>query len=95
MVTPGSVYFITHFIPTVDRAPQTQAAGGVVVAPGGTVITFSPQFHQAPFVQVTAISSTALYATAASVSATQFTAHVFNNAGSDVGGTVNWSATGE
>jgi hypothetical protein len=35
-----------------------------------------------------------LIATASSISATGFTAHVFNTAGTEVGGTINWTATG-
>ena len=39
--------------------------------------------------------SAALYATVADVAATHCTIHVWNAAGADIGGAVNWTATGE
>lgn len=94
-IVQGSVYYISSFVPTIDRTPEEQHAGGVTVAPGGTLIIFPTPFHIAPFVQATAVATTSLNVTASNITATGFTAQVFNSAGSDVGGVINWSATGE
>lgn len=94
-ITDGNVAYITDFTPIIDTAPVVQDGGNIVVAPGGTAITFGEEFHQPPNVVCTVISSTALYGTAVNVTQTGFTAHVWNNSGSDVGGTINWQATGD
>ena len=94
-IAAGSVSYISAFTPIVDTAPTVEHAGNVVIASSGTMIAFPTPFHQPPFVTATPVGSSALYATVASISATQCTIHVWNAAGSDVGGTVNWSATGE
>jgi hypothetical protein len=48
-----------------------------------------------PFVQATVIGATAQYATAANVTTSNATIHVWAANGTDVGGIVNVSATGE
>ena len=93
-ITAGNVSYITDFTPIVDTAPTIESAGSVVIAGGGTTITFPTPYHSPPYVQVSVVGNTALYATAAAISATGFTAHVWNSSGSDVGGTISWTATG-
>lgn len=91
----GAPAYLSNFTVIIDTTPQVETSSTVVVAPGGTAIVFPAQYHSPPFVQTTVVGSTALYSTAANITATGFTAHVFNSTGSDVGGTINWSSTGE
>lgn len=93
-VVQGAVPYVTDFTPTVDKAPVIEHADSVVVAPGGTAVTFPSPFHLPPNVQVTPISAGVTSASAVSITTTGFTAHVFNG-GTDSGGTINWVATGE
>lgn len=93
-VVPGNVGYISAFSIVIDRAPRIENGANVTVSGGGTAITFPSPYHEPPFVQVTVIGSTALIGTAQSVTTTGFTAHVFNTSGSDVGGTINYEATG-
>ncbi len=59
------------------------------------IMTFRGRaFHLTPRVKVVADGSSARIATKANVSTTGFTAHVFDPAGNDVGGAVDWEATG-
>jgi hypothetical protein len=94
-IAEGGVAYITGFTPEIDKAPTVESADSVVIAPGGTVVLFPTPFHFPPLIEVTPISGTALYATAAAVTATQMTVHVWNAGGTDVGGTVNYNAKGE
>ena len=91
----GSVAYITDFVPTVDTTPVTeQSAGNITIAMGGTSIVFSPQFHLAPIIQVTANSSGSTGASAVNPTATGFDFHIWQGS-SDTGGTGTWTATGE
>jgi len=96
-ITAGNVSYITDFTPSIDDAPQIEnnSSGPAVIAPGGTAVTFATPYHSLPNVVCTAITTgTALTASAAGISSTGFTAHVWNSSGSDVGGSINWQATG-
>lgn len=93
-VNPGNVCYLTDFTLAADKEPVIENSGGsVTIAPGGTAITFPTPFHTPPNVQCTSVAATDLNATAASITTTGFTAHVFSG-GSDVGGVINWTATG-
>lgn len=85
---------ITGFKTVIDLKERTEGDGAVVIAPGGTAITFAARFHIAPRVAVTNALASALIPGFTSVTVTGFTAHVFNTSGADVGGTINWEATG-
>lgn len=91
----GTLVVIDDFTVTADRTPRVEEGDSITVAPGGSTITFSQQFHENPLIQVTVVSSSALLPTAASITTTGFTAHVFNTSGADVGGVINWEAKGE
>jgi len=92
----GSVACLAGFELVADRAPKIEnSAASVAVASGGTAIVFPSPYHLPPNLQVTPLGSTALTATAASIGATGCTLHVFDHGESDVGGIVNWTATGE
>lgn len=85
---------VTGFKPTVDLFERTEGAKGVIVGAGGQAFAFARAFHVTPRVAVTVDGTTALIATKENVTTTGFTAHVFSAGGSDVGGTVDWQATG-
>ena len=92
--TSKGVAKVTGFKPTVDVRERSEGAEGVAIAAGGTGIAFARAFHLTPRVKVVADGASARIATKANVSTTGFTAHVFDAAGSQVGGTVDWEATG-
>jgi hypothetical protein len=102
--TDGDTPCINSFIPTVDAVQQTLTGSGVTIAGGGTAVCFTAAgisttagaqtFHNAPVVTASAVGSAALTAVVNSVTATGCTVHVFNSSDTDVGGTVNISATG-
>lgn len=85
---------ITGFLPTLDQLEDIASVTGAVVAAGGSVLTFPILFHNPPHVEATPVSGSALFATIASVTAAGFTANVWNTAGTSVGGTINYTATG-
>jgi hypothetical protein len=88
------VAYMTAFIQTLDVAERTETGESVTVAIGGTTITFAEEFHGTPNIQLTAQSATAVFPVYTLPTSTGFKAWVYNAAGADVGGTVDWSATG-
>src|SRR5579883_1368547 len=94
--TADGLPIIRQFTPVVDQPPLSDGANGVAVAAGGQRINFAnPNFLAPPAVTV-AVASVAGggggAASSVAVDANGFTAHVFNAAGTDVGGSINWSA---
>lgn len=94
-ITPGSVPYITDFAPTADRSPKVQNVTGVVIAPGGTTVTFPERYHFPPYVEAYNANPTALLITETSITDTNFIANVFDTSGANVGGTINYRVTGE
>ncbi|HLI23197.1 MAG TPA: phage tail protein, partial [Stellaceae bacterium] len=94
-IADDNIAYIGDFTPTIDTAPAVETSSGVTIAAGGTTVTFPAQFHAAPQVVATCISNAALTVTATGVNATGCTFHVWNSSGSDVGGVINYTATGE
>lgn len=86
---------ITGFNPTIDLKKRTEEDTNVTIGPSGTAITFAQQFHSTPLVKVFIDSASALIPTRTGVTTTGFTAHVFDTSGTEVGGSVDWEATGE
>jgi hypothetical protein len=86
--------YISSFTLVVDTPERSAHAEGVVVSTGGTAVVFDEPFHTTPNVQITAEGATPLYPVKSSVSSTGFTVTVYDEAGNDVGGTVDWTATG-
>lgn len=79
----------------LDAPSSIQQAVGKPIAVGGTVITFDPPFRQIlPPVQITIVGNSALFPIVIAQSLISFTVKVFNTAGVDVGGSINWSAEG-
>lgn len=93
--TRGNAY-IKSFTPTADSGDKTDQMLNIVIAGGGTAITFPQQYHLNPSVQATVVGSTGLLAviTPGSVTTTGCTIHIFNTSNADVGGTVNIDITG-
>lgn len=91
----GALVYIADFVPTIDTAPTVETGNSLVVAAGGTTISFPEQFHVPPQVVATCIGTTSLTASVAAVTATGCTFHVWNSSGIDVGGTINYEAIGE
>ena len=94
VLTAAGVPCLTSYIPTVDAIEVTQSAVGVTVAAGGSIIVYPTRFNLIPVVSVNPTDAGALIGTAVSITTTQFTAHVYNTAGTSVGGIMNWSALG-
>lgn len=92
--TSDGVAYVSSFKPTLDVAAHTESATDVVIGPTGTVITFNNRFHFTPNIQLTVSGGAGLTPSYTSQSATGFTAHVYDGA-TEVGGTINWTATGD
>ena len=94
--TPGVVPSVINiFTVTADKSNKTQLDGAnLAVAAGGTAVTFTTQFHSPPFVTAIYTGTSALFATATSITATGCVIHIFNTSGTDVGGSSNWTASG-
>lgn len=85
----SSVWFL------LDSDTTNQRAVARVVSIGGTTFTFAPPFRlQLPTVHVTLVSPGAGFPIITAQSLTAFTVKVFNQAGADVGGIINWIAEG-
>jgi hypothetical protein len=93
-IVAGAVPVISAFSNFADTTPVIENVASVVVAPGGTAVTFPQPYHSPPFVLPSAIGVTALVANASAITATGCTLHIFNSAGTDVGGTATYTATG-
>lgn len=85
---------VDGFLPTVDLLEETQSVRGVSVAAGGQIITFPAPFHRVPNVIAVYAGSGARFVTVTNITTTGFTCNVFDTAGTSVGGTVNYDATG-
>jgi len=85
---------LSGFSSTLDQKEREEKASGVSVPSTGLAVTFSKAFHVKPFIKITVEGNTALIPTKDNVTTTGFTIHVFDAAGTEVGGTVDWSATG-
>lgn len=86
--------YVKGFSPTADSPPLVQSAGNITVPNTGLTITFPTRYHNPPTVKITIIGVTALSVTINNVTATSFDVHVFNSAGTQVGGTIIWESTG-
>jgi hypothetical protein len=94
--TAGQTFMVQHAMMEVDSSPQSeQSSVNVSVPIGGSTVTFPTPYHRAPFVTAIAISATPLIATVSSITSTNFHVQVYNTSGTDVGGTVSWSAIGD
>lgn len=94
--TADGLPIIQQFTPVVDQPPLADGANGVAILAGGQRVNFAnSNFLNAPAVTVSVAAVAgggAGSASATAVDANGFTVHVFNAAGVDVGGSINWSA---
>ncbi len=93
-VLAGGAAIISTFTNTFDAEERTESDSDVVVAVSGTAITFTTPFHVKPAVTLQVDGGSALIPVKGSVTTTGFTAFVYNTSGTDVGGTIDWVATG-
>jgi hypothetical protein len=93
-IVAGAVPILSAMTVWADTAPVIQNVASVLIAAGGSTITFPQAYHTPPLVICNALGTTALVANASNVTATGCTIHVFNSAGTDVGGTVTYTTTG-
>lgn len=94
LLPADGVAYVSRFQNTADIESHTETGVGVVVGASGTAITFTDRYHSAPSIQIT-VAGAGLFAGFTAASGTGFTAHVYNTAGTEVGGTINWTADGE
>ncbi len=78
----------------LDVEERAESKAGIAVAAGGTAVTFDRPFHLKPDVDVFADENSPLIATRENVTTAGFTGHLWNTSGSDVGGTLKYTATG-
>jgi hypothetical protein len=90
----GQVCYLKKFEVIVDAAPLIEHADNVVVAPGGTAVTFPIPYHTAPFVFCQAIGTGGLNAEPSSITTTGFQIDIYDNTGTSVGGNANWQSQG-
>lgn len=93
-IAASAVPVFSAFSAFADTQPVIENVASVTIAPGGTTITFPQPYHSAPYVQATVIGTTALTCAVSAITATGCTLHVFNSSGTDVGGTITYTATG-
>ena len=93
-ITAGNVSMATDFTILADVAPSVQQSGTLTVLAGGTTLTFPNPYHTAPYVTATVNSGSARYASVSNVTKDDCVVHVWNSAGTDVGGTINWISNG-
>lgn len=92
--TSTGVAYLSGMDVTADAEQRTERGEDAVIGIGGTTVSFAEAFITVPNVQVTVDSTSALLPAKSNVTATGFDVTVFNSAGTDVGGTVDWTAIG-
>lgn len=85
---------VDEFTPTADVPERTERGTDAVIGTGGVTIPFSAVFNTKPNVVVQADGTAALFPVKSNVSTTSFKVTVYDDAGNDVGGTVDWQAIG-
>jgi len=78
---------------TVDAVERSET-GTAVVGVSGLEIAFGREFLAIPYVDVQVRGSTPLYPSREIITQTGFIVHVFDQNGNEVGGTIDWKATG-
>jgi hypothetical protein len=94
-VSGDPVCYITEYKNVADAQERTESDNNVTIAIGGTAIVYDTPFVQIPSAGATAIGGSSLIAVISSPTTSGFTVKVYNTVtGADVGGTINWDATG-
>lgn len=89
----GLAYF-SEFDNIIDAQERQESGANVAISVGGTTITYATPFIAIPSVNATVVGATGLYAVITSLTTSSFIVKVYNSSGTDVGGTINWSAIG-
>ncbi len=92
--TTTGVGYVEEFTPTADVPERTEKGNDVSIGIGGTIITFSESFNSKPNVVVQADGATALFPVKSDATTSSFKVTVYDDSGTDVGGTVDWQAIG-
>lgn len=92
-VNTNLVYF-DHFQTFADVSNETTISASASIAAGGSTVTFSSTFHTVPQVIAIPISGSGVFVTVENVTVSSAKFHVWNTSGVDVGGTINYTATG-
>lgn len=92
--TDEGVAYVSGFLPTIDQLEHTLKDTNVALVSGSNTITFDAEFHNAPFVSVTVLGTTAVSAMVDNITATTFDVRLFDSSGAATAGTINWEASG-
>jgi hypothetical protein len=94
----STVGFIEEHTAIADATDRLEKTGVVTISASGSTITYADygieQFHLVPDVQVTVNGGSALTPTYENVTTTSVDIHVFNSAGTEVGGDVSITFSG-
>jgi len=88
------VPYITAFESTIDEEIDVKEGSGETISIAGTTVSFASSFHTVPLVSAWAEGSAARIVQVFNVTATGFDAIVYDTSGTDVGGTISYSARG-
>jgi len=79
----------------IDQPPREERAKDVVIAVGGTQITFATEYLETPVVKITVEQPPAdqVFGGYKNKTSTGFKIFIFNNNGTDVGGVADWEAS--
>jgi hypothetical protein len=93
---PQSNIKITGLFVSIDLPTIKNSGVDVVVAAGGSTITFDTAYVSAASIRIkiNVVSASALIPTHELKTTTNFKAHVFNLAAANVGGTIDWESEG-
>lgn len=96
-VVSGNLFYIDNYTLTLDGESVTEESAAIIVANGGTAVSFNPPFHFAPFVTPVAVSAGLTSASATNITPTGCTLRVWNgatDAGNGTTTTARYAATG-
>jgi len=97
MDTSTGVGYLEELSGTVDTVERTDAQEGVVIAVGGTAVTYATEFFLTPAVSITPVlgaSDAPRYAGYSNKTTTSVKIFIFDETGTDVGGVADVQITG-
>jgi hypothetical protein len=94
MRNAGGSATLAGMLVVADAEARSEAAAGLTVPGAGASVVFAMPFRLRPNVQVSAEGSGAVYPVLDNVATTGFDVHVYDSAGAEVGGVVDWRAEG-
>lgn len=84
------IFGMVNYVDARERAEN----GVSVIGIGGTTVSYADPFFTTPLVTASAQGAVPLTVTRSAITSTSFLASVFDSGGIDVGGTIDWTATG-